>query len=62
MPSPRALVQLTSGEYALVLKVTPDGRDDRVVVVREENGVPKMKQVRITVDQISAILWEPHGD
>jgi hypothetical protein len=59
MPSPRALVQLRSGEYALVLKVTPDGKDDRVVVVREENGVPKMKSVRITAWDISACLWEP---
>jgi hypothetical protein len=60
MPSPRSLVQLTSGEYALVLKVTPDGSNDRVVVVREDNGVAKAKQVRLTVDEISAILWEPH--
>ena len=58
MPNPRSVVKLRSGEYGIVCRVTPKGDDDRVVVVRETWGVPKVKQVRITPWLIDEIVWE----
>lgn len=58
MPSPGSIVRLTSGEIGTVVKVTPDGKDDRVTVIREMWGRSKAKEVRITVDQIAEIIKE----
>jgi hypothetical protein len=58
MPSPGSVVRLTSGEIGTVVKVTPKGDDDRVMVLRESEGKWKAKEVRINIDLIEKILYE----
>jgi len=51
MPSPGSKVRLLNGRIAIVVKVTPDGRDDRV---RTEHG----HEERVTLDDIAEIIEE----
>lgn len=61
MPEVGSTVRLKTGEIGVVVKVTPDGKDDRVEVIREFWGDPRKKQVRVDAWMITEVITEVEG-
>lgn len=53
MPNPGSLVRLHNGEYALVTKVDPTGKDDRVVLLGTDYAMHGMAW------EIAEVIHEP---
>lgn len=58
IPNIGSHVILSSGEFGVVSKITPEGLVC-VKVIREWHSVPMEKEVRITINQIREVLFEP---
>ena len=53
MPNPGSLVRLHNGEFALVTKVDPSGKDDRVVLLGSDYSARAMAW------EIAELIHEP---